>query len=190
MRSTQNYRTRLAQISRLWAEQDYDAALSNVEDLSSQWPGNAHLRVLWSNLIQLQHKPQHDLSEARQALRQAIDLDETSPEAAIELGHYLHNVEDNARGAAKAFSAAAANARSLLVEALVGEARALIELGKKEDARHRLLEVLHVTGASGASQSSDVRSQVTAEIDELVGTLYSNGAAKCPQTTARAVRGA
>ena len=72
----------LSTVSRLWKQGKYDRALAEVESLLEVWPGNAHLHVQWASLVQLQEDPVHDLSEAKEALQQAVRLDVGSPAAA------------------------------------------------------------------------------------------------------------
>src|SRR5207244_10297535 len=67
-----------------------------------------------------------------------------SPAAAIELGHYLDNVDDLPNVASKWYAEAVAAARELLIEALIGQAKALRQLGKRDAFRRCLLEILHL----------------------------------------------
>jgi hypothetical protein len=85
-------------------------------------------------------------------LQQAIELDRTSPAGAIELGHFLDAVEDNPRAASKAYSEGVAGARQLLIEGLIGQAKALLQLDKSEGALRCLLEVLHLLHFESASR--------------------------------------
>ncbi|HUY34846.1 MAG TPA: hypothetical protein VMV69_19020 [Pirellulales bacterium] len=144
MSKVRSFKLGLSTVSRLWAERDYDAALCEVENLLNDWPGNAHLHILWASLVQLQEKPKHGLEEAKQALQRAIDLEKSSPSGAIELGQFLDAVEDSPQAASKAYSEGVALAREALIEGLVGQAKALHQLDKSEDALRCLLEVLHL----------------------------------------------
>ena len=103
------------------------------------WPGNSYLHILWASLVQLQESPAHSLEEAKQALQQAIDLDRSSPAGPIELGHFLDAVEDDPLAASKAFAEGAALARKLLIEGLIGEAKALLQLDNKQAAMQACL---------------------------------------------------
>ena len=143
MNSLRGFDQKLAAVSRLWAEADYDSALVEVEKLLEKWPGNGHLHILWASLVQLQEDPKHDLDGARQALERAIDLDRSSPAGVIELGHFLDAVDDDPRAASKAYSDGVVKARQLLIEGLIGQAKALLQLGKKDDALECVREVLH-----------------------------------------------
>ena len=145
MTDLRRFERKLSMVSRLWKEQDYDTAFAEVESLLETSPGNAHLHILWARLVQLQEQPKHELEEARRALQQAIDLDRESPAASIEMGHFLDNVEDDPHAASKAFAEGVATARHLLIEGLIGQAKAFRQLDKKEEFLRCLLEVLHLT---------------------------------------------
>jgi tetratricopeptide (TPR) repeat protein len=136
---------RLSNVSRLWDQQDYDEALAEVETLLETWPGNPHLHVLKASLVQLQEEPKYDLAEAKQALQRAIDLDKESPTAAIELGHFLDDVEDDPHAAVRAYAEGVAAARHLLIDGLIGQAKSYRQLDKKADLFRCLLEILYLT---------------------------------------------
>ncbi len=142
MSNLRGFKQKLSIVSRLWQEANYDAALAEVEAMLKTWPGNAHLHVLWASLVQLQEDAKHGLDEARQALQQAVELDRGSPAAAIELGHYLDNVEDDPQAALKAYAEGVTAARRLLIEGLIGQAKAFRQLEKREEFRRCLLELL------------------------------------------------
>ena len=135
---------RLSTVSRLWDEKDYDKALAKVEALLKTWPGNPHLHVLRASLVQLQEEPKYDLDEAKQALQQAIELDKESPSALIELGHFLDNVEDDPQTAIKAYAEGVSPARRLLLDGLIGQAKAYRQLDKRKEFIRCLLEILHL----------------------------------------------
>src|SRR6266511_2131959 len=118
MSNLRGFKQKLSKVSQLWEVQDYDTALAEVESLLKSWPGNAHLHILWASLVQLQEDPKHGLDEARQALQQAAEFDKGSPAAAIELGHFLDNVEDDPHAAAKAYAEGVTAARQLLIDGL------------------------------------------------------------------------
>jgi lipopolysaccharide biosynthesis regulator YciM len=128
----------------MWEEEDYDKAFAAVEALLETWPGNAHLYILWASLVQLQENPKCDLDEAKQALQHAVELDKGSSAAAIELGRFLDNVEDDPQAAVKVYAEGVASARQLLIEGLIGQAKAYRQLEKKEEFVRCLLEVLHL----------------------------------------------
>jgi len=119
MNNHRGFKQKLALVTRLWEEQEFDKALVEVEAMLAAWSGNAHLHVLWASLVQLQEASAHELDEAKGALVKAVELDKGSPAAAIELAHYLDNVEDDPNAAAKAFGEGVAIARELLIEGLI-----------------------------------------------------------------------
>jgi hypothetical protein len=144
MKSLRSLKEGLAEVERHWDANDYDAALNEVEGLLESWPGNVRLHVLWASLVQLQDDPSHGLDEVKKALQQAVALDKTSPAAAIELGHYLDAVEDNPQAASKVFSEGIASARRLLIDGLLGQARALVQANKRQEAFKCLMESLYL----------------------------------------------
>ena len=152
MSTPRGWKQRLATVSRLWAEADYDQALAEVESLLEAWPGNAHLHILRASLVQLQEEPKYDLDEAKKALQQAVELDKGSPAASIELGHFLDNVEDDPQAAVKAYAEGVATARRLLIDGLIGQAKAYRQLDKREDFLRCLLEVLDLARFENGSK--------------------------------------
>ncbi len=145
MNNLRAFKQKLAAISRLWQTEDYDTALAEVESLRTAWPGNAHLYVLWASLVQLQEQPQHELDEVKVALEHAVELERESVAALIELGHFLDNVEDDPAAAGKVYAEGVTVARQMLIDALIGQAKAYRQLGKHEEFRRCLLEILHLT---------------------------------------------
>jgi tetratricopeptide (TPR) repeat protein len=198
MSSLRAFKQVLAAVSRLWAENRYDAALAQVEAALKVWPGNAHLHILWASLVQLQEDPKHSLDKAKKALQQAIDLDPTSPAGAIELGHFLDAVEDNPRAASRAYADGVAAARQSLIEGLIGQAKTFLQLGKREDALKCLVEVLHLTEAepgpkrskaadalpdvifrspNGQVMAGQVKGPFAEQIEELLNEVFANRSA-------------
>jgi lipopolysaccharide biosynthesis regulator YciM len=174
MSNVREFKSKLSAVSRLWDESDYDAALAEVESLLKVWPGNAHLYVLWASLVQLQENPQHDLDEARQALRQAMELDKGSPAAAIEMGHFLDNVENAPQAAVKAYAEGVASARQLLIEGLIGQAKAFRQLDKKEELRQCLLEVCQLARfETGPKKTKANGAEADIMFDSPTGHFYS-----------------
>jgi hypothetical protein len=156
MSNPRGWKQRLATISRLWAEKDYDKAMSEVESLLKMWPGNAHLHILKASLIQLQDDPKYDLEEAKETLLRAAELDKGSPAAAIELGYFLDNVEDNPEAARKAYAEAVSCARNLLIDGLIGQAKAYLQLQQREESFRCLLEVLQLARFDADSKRTKV----------------------------------
>lgn len=144
----QAFKRALTRISRLSAAKDYDAALEQVESLLKTWPGNPHAQVLRATFLQLQEHPSSNLDDVKRILHEATELDAESPAAAIELGHFLDAVEDDPKQAAKVFDEAVHRARQLLIEALIGQARVLLQLDKRQEAIRCLAEILRLSGDS------------------------------------------
>jgi|GEM_PF-1345517 len=145
MSGIRGFKQKLAAVSRMWQAGEYDGALTDVEALLAVWPGNAHLHVLKASLIQLQDDPDYALGDARQALQHAVELDRGSPAASLELGDYLDSVEDDPLAASKAFAEGVAGARRLLIEGLIGQAKAFRQLDKRDEFLRCLREVLQLT---------------------------------------------
>lgn len=154
----------LADVRALQSDEKYDRALKRVEEMQKTWPGNAHLLVLWARLVQLQEEPTHSLNEVKRSLQQAIELDKDSPEAAFELGYFLDSVEDDPNSAAKAFAQGIASARHHLIEGLLGQAKSLIQLDRREDAIRCLVEAHHLADAERFPKKGDL----TDRIEELL----------------------
>jgi tetratricopeptide (TPR) repeat protein len=173
MSTLRGLKQRLSTVSRLWDEQDYDQALAEVQSLLKTWPGNPHLHVLKASLVQLQEEPNYDLDEARKALHQAIELDRASPAASIELGHFLDNVADDPRSAIKAYAEGVAAARHLLIDGLIGQAKAYRQLDKNDDFLRCLLEALELArfdSASRRNQTEDFGTDIFVKLDS--GRVY------------------
>jgi hypothetical protein len=198
MSRVRTFKQKLSLVSRRWEAGDFDAAVTEVESLRKVWPGNSHLLVLWASLVQLQEAPVHSLDEAKQALQDAIELDRSSPAGSIELGHFLDAVEDDPQAASKAYSEGTAVARQLLIDGLIGEAKALLQMDKRKEALRCLLEVLQLmqfhpgpkrTGSKRrvpeilSRSSSDrllwveVNGPFAAQVEELLNQLISSRSA-------------
>lgn len=167
MNSTVSFTKGLSEVTALWEDEKYDRALVRVQEMRKLWPGNSHLYLLSARLIQLQDESKHTLADAKRMLQQAIDLDKQSPAAAIELGCFLDNVEDDPQSATKAFAQGIAAARQLLIEGLLGQTRSLIQLDNREDAVRCLVDALHLADAEKAAS----RKRFTERIDELMKEL-------------------
>ena len=175
MSSLRAFKQKLATISRLREKKQYDAALSEIEDALKVWPGNAHLHLLWAGLVQLQENPKHSLDEAKQALQRASELDKSSAAGAIELGYFLDNVDDNPAAASRAFSEGVTAARQLLIDGLIGQAKACLQLNKRKDARRCLLEVLHLMDFEPGARRGKTRE--TDPIEELLSDVIASRSA-------------
>ena len=129
IKSSTSMKRGLAQVRQQWRARRYDRALADVDRLLKNCPDNPHLLTMRGNLIQLQEDDQGPtLKDAKLALQRAADLDEESPRALIELGHFLYASEDDAKAAARCFAKAVRLCKRLLKEALTGQAKVLAEL--------------------------------------------------------------
>ena len=167
MTGTNSFAKGLSEALSLWEAGEYDRALRKVEGLRKNWPGSAPLLVLWARLVQLADEPAHSLNDAKRALQQAVELDKHSPAAAIELGHFLDNVEDDPQAAAKAFAQGVAAARLALIDGLLGQAKSLLQLDKREDAVRCLVEALRLADA----ERSPMQGPFAGRIEELLKEL-------------------
>jgi tetratricopeptide (TPR) repeat protein len=168
------FKQKLSTVNRLWEEKDYDTALAEVEGLLKVWPGNGHLHILWASLVQLQDDPKHSLDEAKKALHKAIELDKSSHTGAIELGHFLDDVEDNPQAASKFYTEGVAVARQLLIEGLMGRAKALLQLDRRDECLQSLMEMLHVLQFDPTSKrhkSGDAGTNISFE--STTGQVYT-----------------
>jgi tetratricopeptide (TPR) repeat protein len=132
--SLSTFKKGLTAIKALKRRGAYGAALARVEELLRAWPDNPHLLLLRSTLIQLGDESSPPLEEARAAIERGIALDPDNPIAHLELGWFKYAIEDNAKQSVRHFEAAIDLAQRLLRDALTGKAKALAELGQREEA--------------------------------------------------------
>jgi tetratricopeptide (TPR) repeat protein len=144
----------IAKARRLWREERCDLALNEVERLLKDWPYNPQLLIMRADLIQLQDEVDGEptSSDAKSDLEMAASLDEDCPTALIELGYFVFAVEDDAKTASKHFQKAIRLCRSLLKDALTGQAKALVELGRDAEALGCLAEAFSQNGKSGGEE--------------------------------------
>jgi len=172
MTKTRSLKQKLAQVDRLWSDTKFGQALSEVEKLMKAWPGSAHLLILWASLVQLQDKTDHTLDDAKKALQSAIEMDRTSPAGFIELGQFFDSVEDNPQEASKAFSEGVALARQLLIEGLLGQAKSLMQLSKREEAIKCIIESLQLTNRSRPQKGAKAQGSVSlVDLKKPVGPI-------------------
>ncbi len=175
MKSTSTYKRKLSVIRRVRKVGRYAEALEMVDQLLASWPGSACLHVMRAELIQLlPDKGGPTLSDAIDSLRAAVDLDDRSPEALLEQGHYQFAVEDDAKGAAKTFSKAVDRGKRLLIGALLGHAAALEELGRRAEAFDALAAARWLQSSNGATHgggahSSDEEQRLLNQWESLLG---------------------
>ena len=142
------------------------------------WPGNAHLHILWASLVQLQDDSAHGLDEAKQALQCAAELDCGSPAAAIELGCFLDNVEDDPQKALKVYANAVAAAPHLLIEGLIGQAKAYRQLDKSKDFLRCVEEIMLLTRLDvGTKRTKPSTNGHAEQIQKLLGELVAERSA-------------
>jgi tetratricopeptide (TPR) repeat protein len=175
MKSIPSFQRKLAKVYRCWENDELDAALQLVEQMKEEWPGNAQLHVLWASLVQLQDEPTHSLDDVKHVLQQAIILEKDSPIGPIELGYYHDSVEDNPEEAKKAFSDAIRLSRRLLIDALLGQTKALIQLDQKDEALKCLMQVLalDVGDLSGRIVAIQMKHSLPDQIMDLLRELVS-----------------
>jgi hypothetical protein len=173
MTGNRSFKQSLSTVLRRWGEKNYDVALGDVEKMLANWPGNAHLHVLWASLVQLQDQPAHGLDEVKEALLWAAELDGDSPASSIELGYYLDAVDDDLKSASKAFSEGILSARRLLIDALLGKARVLLQLDKREEAFKCLGESLYLANIEGASSGKTAHKGPDILLRDSTGTILA-----------------
>lgn len=170
MKPTRSFKQGVAKVRRLWLAEKNEQALAEVSRLLEEWPDNPFLLILWADLVQLQDADKGpNLEDAKKAYRHAVDLDDQSPAALIELGKYLHAVEDQPGSAAKCFAKAAALAKQLLKEALLAQAESLSELERAQDALACLAEAYWLQSHNGKSAEGSGESEI---LERLKGIAY------------------
>jgi tetratricopeptide (TPR) repeat protein len=147
MKSTDSPQRDLEKIRRLCDRENYRRAFSAVNKLRQQWPDNPEVLVLWANLLQLQEEDTGpSLEEAKKALQKAVSLDEQNPMPWNELGQYMFVIEDDAVRACHCFTKAIALSRRYLKDALINQAKALMETDHKAESMACLIDAYNVNG--------------------------------------------
>jgi hypothetical protein len=165
MKPTSSLTRGLAHVRREWRAGRFAEALHEVSRLLDAWPDNPHLLVLWSDLVQLQdEEPIPSFGEVRLTLERAAALDEESPETWFELASFVDNVQDDPTTAAKYYEKAIDVSKRFLVEALLGQAKALTQLDRKDEA------LAYVAQASGL-QNAQPKSWPNPRVLELLKSL-------------------
>jgi tetratricopeptide (TPR) repeat protein len=158
----------LARVRRQWRAGHYARALAEVERLLESWPDNPRLLTMRGNLIQVQENEEGStLQDAKRALQRAVDLDEESPHAWIELGHFLNASEDDAEAAAKCFAKAIRLSKRLLKEALLGQAKALSELDRRSEALACLTEAYWLRAHPERSANGPSEQEILEQLEAL-----------------------
>lgn len=124
----------LNRVARASKHADYESACAELCNLLRRWPDNPYLLRLHAELTQLSAHGGEPLESAKKNLQRATELDPESPQAHVELGHYLFAVEGNSRSALEQFDRALALAQECLLDALQGKAKAVADLGRREEA--------------------------------------------------------
>jgi tetratricopeptide (TPR) repeat protein len=159
----------LEKIRQLAAAERYRQAFLAADKLLEEWPDNPHLLVTWANLLQLQEADLGPpLEEAKRALQRAVDVDLDAPAPLIELGQFLFALDDNSREASKCFAKAASVSRRLLIESLICQAKALMELGRRSEAMSCLAEAVWLHDRHGTEHNGATRTDVLRQFEELV----------------------
>jgi len=145
----------------------YERALARVAKLLQDWPDNPQLLVMWADLIQLQESDEGpSLDDARAALQRASELEGPSPAALIELGAYYYAVDDDPAAANKTFDKAIRLCKRLLIDAILGRAKALGDLERSQEAFACLAQAYALQNQNGHVPGAD-----TAEILEQLKGL-------------------
>jgi tetratricopeptide (TPR) repeat protein len=136
MKSLTTFKRGVAKVRRDWSDGRVDIALAEVDRLLQEWPDNPQLLVMWADLIQLQERTNGpSLEDAKAAYQRAAALEGEFPAALVELAHFTYALEDDAKTANKTFDKAIVACRRLLIEALLGKAKALHEMERTAEAR-------------------------------------------------------
>ena len=146
-KSADSLKRGIAKVLRLWNDQEYALALQQVNSLLEQWPNTPYLLVMRADLTQLQDVEEGEptLGDARGDLELAVILDEECISAWIELGYCQFVHEDDAVAAIKNFREAIRLSRKFLKDALIGQAKALLELERDAEAMTCLAEAYTLT---------------------------------------------
>ncbi len=154
MNTVSQFKQGVARIRRHWNAAAYDRALAEVDRLLQSWPDMPRLLVLRAELIQLSDESAPPLAEAQASLRRALDFDDQSLDALVEQGHFLLAVEDDANEASKSFAKAVTVGMRLLREALLGQAAALAELDRRQEAFDCLAQARLLQSQNGTSRKN------------------------------------
>jgi tetratricopeptide (TPR) repeat protein len=167
MKSLKSYKQGSAKIRREWVARRYEKALAEAARLLQEWPDNPSLLVMWADLIQLQAADRGPpLEQARAAYERAADLDSEGAAPLIELGHFHYAVEDDASAASKAYAKAIERSKTLLIDALLGQAKALTELGRKPEALACLAQAHWLQSGHSETSNGKAREDIMRQFSE------------------------
>ena len=132
----------LKEIKNRYREGRYKEALALIETIERE--GLLHPEVLvWKGrCIQLDdERTAYELSDAEQAYKQALSIDNEFTPAIVELAYLYLNVLDDAKQANTLFKKAVHSYKMLMTEAVVGLAKSIAEVKSKEAALRYLLTI-------------------------------------------------
>ncbi len=161
----------IAKVWQLWRLGQYDRALAEVERLLETRHDNSQLLVMRSQLIRLQDREDKDatptLDDAKADLELAVELDEQSPVALLEMGYFLYAIEDDAKAASQYFQKAIVECQQLLREALLGQAGALEEQGRESAARDCLVRAYILHPINGKTSKFPTNEDIVERLNDL-----------------------
>jgi tetratricopeptide (TPR) repeat protein len=160
----------LATVRRDWRAGRYAEAFQQATRLLDLWPDNPHLLVLWSSLVQLQDSQAPPLKKAEAALERAAALDEESPEPWFELATFADAVSDDPSTATRHYEKAITLSKRFLVEALLGKAKALSQLDRKQEALACVAEAYGVQHAHNGKMADTQTGDILERLEELART--------------------
>lgn len=171
MKPAPSLKRALEKIRRLAAEARYERAFAEAEKLLHEWPDNPQVLVTWANLLQMQEADVGPpLEKAKAALQRAVDLDEQAPLPIIELGQYLFALDDDSKEASKLFARAISLSKRLLTDALICQAKTLIELGRRAEGMSCLAEAYWLQARHGKTENGATSAELLERFEELVKT--------------------
>jgi len=124
-----------AHIELLCKQKDFNQAAHyfwEIENSGIELP--PALLVIKADVIQLSDKSQYRLNHAEDALLRAIELEPHNLDAHIELGYLYYATLNQSEKAVPHFEQAEKYAEKILVAAILGKAKALIDLGLFNEA--------------------------------------------------------
>lgn len=122
---TADFKKSLGRVRRVAENGEVDRALAALEKMLNTWPDQPLLLLEKARLIQLSERG--SLAEAKRALKRATELGRFSADTWIELGFFLHCIDDRAGDAEGKFDKAIGLALRNLTEALAGKIDTVIE---------------------------------------------------------------
>jgi hypothetical protein len=130
----QNSMTKFAlKISKLFAHKKFDQVCSEFEGQASELM-SSNLYLLKATSIQLAQNTSYTLQDARNSLEAAVKLEPNHTQAWLDLGHFYFAVDDSPVLAIECFGKARILIQKLNEDLVIGEVKALLELGRKQDA--------------------------------------------------------